>query len=247
MNNPETKASPGRSLLAAGRRTLAAVALGLLVMVAVAAMATVFGITSATQESKPWLGPLVVHSTMLAASLLIIGIITRGRFPVYGFKLPAGWSWVSRAGALSVAIGVLGSAVLRILPSQGLPDVPGLSFAQVVLFVWIYASICEEVLARGLVQGFASPLGNRGVSLFGIKLSLPVLTGAGFFALIHVPALGPGIHPLTLVVFLLFVATAGSVAGWFRERTGSLLPAIGVHALFNITGSLVETVADTIA
>ena len=242
MNELTTEDSRVKNLLSMVSRAARAVALGLLVMVAVACMATVFGITPNALKSTPWLGPLVVHSTMLAASLFIIAILSRGRLQTYGFRFPVGWSWLWRAVGISLATGVLGSALLALLPAQGLPDVPGLSFIQIVLFVWLYASVCEEVLVRGLVQGFVSPFGHHGISLSGIRLSLPVLTGALFFALMHLPALGPGIQPITLIAFLLFAATAGSMAGWFRERTGSLLPAIVVHMMFNIAGSLVDAV-----
>jgi len=242
MNNPISKDSPGKILLAAAGRTIGAVALGLVVLVAVTGMVVAFGITPASQEAKPWLGPLIVHSTMLAASLLIMVVLGRGRLQDYGLRLPGEWSWLWRAGGISLAVGVLGSALFRLLPSEGLPDVPGLSLAQIVLLVWVYASVGEEVLVRGLVQGFASPLGRHGIALFGIRLSLPVLTGALFFALIHIPALSPGVRPVTMTIFLLFTATAGGIAGWFRERTGSLLPAIVVHMIFNIAASLVDAV-----
>jgi membrane protease YdiL (CAAX protease family) len=63
-----------------------------------------------------------------------------------------------------------------------------------------------------------------------------VIISGLFFGAMHVvliPFMGPAAFPLiVLAVFL------GLVAGYYRERTGSLLPAIIVHSLFNIGGSL---------
>jgi membrane protease YdiL (CAAX protease family) len=43
---------------------------------------------------------------------------------------------------------------------------------------------------------------------------------------------------LAAVPIILVVVFLGLVAARYRERTGSLLPAIIVHALFNIGGTL---------
>jgi membrane protease YdiL (CAAX protease family) len=62
---------------------------------------------------------------------------------------------------------------------------------------------------------------------------LPVLFSGLYFGLMHVVAinkLGPPVIVLTTLL--------GLVAGYYREKTGSLIPAIIIHALFNIGGML---------
>jgi membrane protease YdiL (CAAX protease family) len=65
---------------------------------------------------------------------------------------------------------------------------------------------------------------------------MPVLVSALFFGSMHivlVKSMGPAAVPVILMAVFL-----GLIAARYRERTGSLLPAIIVHALFNIGGML---------
>jgi membrane protease YdiL (CAAX protease family) len=106
---------------------------------------------------------------------------------------------------------------------------------QIVVFVWIYASICEETLTRGLLQTLLK--GDARVGAAATRwLSMPVIVSALFFGAMHlvlVKSMGPSAVPVILLAVFL-----GLVAARYRERTGSLLPAIIVHALFNIGGTL---------
>jgi membrane protease YdiL (CAAX protease family) len=99
--------------------------------------------------------------------------------------------------------------------------------------LWLYfgvgASIQEEVIFRGLLQSF---LEQRWITLFlvfGASLSPAVLFAATLFGIIH---LGSG--PIVLAGAIVL----GLVAGELRRRSGSLLPAVIVHALFNLPGLL---------
>ena len=113
----------------------------------------------------------------------------------------------------------------------------GLTKLQTVLFVWIYASICEEALTRGLLQGLLSPLSRFGASFRGkLRLSVPVILSALFFGGMH--AILVGAIGGAVVGVVIFAVLLGLVAGKYRERTGSLVPAIIVHALFNVGGAL---------
>ena len=66
--------------------------------------------------------------------------------------------------------------------------------------------------------------------------SVPVLTSALFFGAMHV-VLWPILGPAALVVICL-AAILGLIAGHYREKTGSLIPAILIHAFFDIGGTL---------
>jgi membrane protease YdiL (CAAX protease family) len=119
------------------------------------------------------------------------------------------------------------------------PTGPGAGFTalQTILFIWIYASISEEILTRGLLQGYLSIAGRDVAGTSSrFRFSLPVVTSALFFGAMHavlIPAMGPGAIPI-----IVLATGLGLVAGHYRERTGSLLPAIIVHALFNIGGTV---------
>jgi len=94
--------------------------------------------------------------------------------------------------------------------------------------LWLYfgvaASIQEEVIFRGLLQSF---LEQRWVT--NSFPSPAVLFPAALFGIVH---LGSGAVVLAGAVVL------GLVAGELRRKSGSLLPDVIVHALFNVPGLL---------
>ncbi|MGB7584289.1 MAG: CPBP family intramembrane glutamic endopeptidase [Terriglobales bacterium] len=94
--------------------------------------------------------------------------------------------------------------------------------------LWLYfgvgASVQEEVIFRGLLQSF---LEQRWATLFVLRapLSPAVLFTAMLFGIIHMGS-GP------IVIVAAFVL--GLVGGELRRRSGSLIPAMIVHVLFNV-------------
>jgi membrane protease YdiL (CAAX protease family) len=187
-----------------------------------------------TESSPEWLGAFITHSFMCVISILIIIILTKGKPAEYGFSKGSFrlngriLLWVIPMAILSVA----GFFALR----SGAAGKPGLEFnpLQTVIFVWIYASAAEEIFTRGLLQGYLSPLGRYGINLSKrLRLSLPVLFSGLYFGLMHIVAIDKMGPPVILLTTFL-----GIVAGYYREKTGSLMPAIIIHALFNIGGTL---------
>ena len=67
-------------------------------------------------------------------------------------------------------------------------------------------------------------------------LSAPVLFGGLFFGAMHV-VLWTKMGPLAIVPMILATGL-GVVTGYYREKTGSLIPGVLIHGLFNIGGSL---------
>ena len=110
------------------------------------------------------------------------------------------------------------------------------SFLQVVIGVWIVASIAEEVFTRGLLQSFLAPLKGSGIRFPKVFLSVPVIFSATFFSLMHVPLLLMGMDSALGVSILISTWLVGLVAGYYREQSGSLLPAVTAHMLANIFG-----------
>jgi membrane protease YdiL (CAAX protease family) len=65
---------------------------------------------------------------------------------------------------------------------------------------------------------------------------MPVVVSGLFFGAMHltlIRLIGPGAIPIVLAATYL-----GLVAAYYREKTGSLLPAYILHVLFNIAGTL---------
>ncbi len=178
----------------------------------------------------------ITHTIMLVTSLLIIWFLSRRELSSYGFKrgffrmTPTILLWMIPTSVLSV---------LQFVASRsGAPtqDMVNLTRVQVVLFIWIYASVGEEIFVRGLLQGYLAPLERYRITLVGKSLSVPVLFCALFFGAMHV-VLWPKMGPLALVPMGL-AALLGVVTGYYREKTGSLVPAILIHGLFNVGGTL---------
>jgi membrane protease YdiL (CAAX protease family) len=219
-----------------------ALLLGLSVLAIAAAV--IMSIPNSPQlfEKYPWLMGFIPHTSMLLISTLILLIVGKGKLGQFGYKLPGSFN-IPQVIILPLVIGVIANVILNFMPGKDSFMPKGFSFGHIVVFIWLYASICEEIYTRGLIQGYLRPLTNRAVLIAGIRLSLPVIVGAVYFSLIHLMAFGKVGNPLTLAIFLIAAFILGLLAGYQLEKTGSLIPAIIVHMSFNISGTLVDRVA----
>jgi len=179
----------------------------------------------------------VTHTFMWLLSLIIIYILTKGKPQEYGFTkgdfhlTPKIFLWVVPTGILS-ALNFIGSRL-----TGEIEQANALLYLKDILFIWIYASICEEIFTRGLLQSFLSPLTKYGFMLAKKwRISLPVLFSGLYFGAMHI-VLVTRIGPAVIVVMTM-AAGLGIVAGYHREKTDSLIPAIIIHGLFNIGGAL---------
>jgi len=188
-------------------------------------------------KTYPWLSQFTTTTNVLILSILLILVLSKGKIATYGFALPVHMRllWIIVIGLL---LGFVSTLLTAVLPSKGLTFVEDFSFLQTVILIWIYASIGEEILTRGLVQSYLSPLSKNGFGVLGIFISLPVLLSAFFFGFMHLPLLTLGIDISTVSIVVVFAFMVGIAAGYFREKTGSLVPAILVHMFANIGGSL---------
>lgn len=177
----------------------------------------------------------VTHTVMLVLSVAAMWLVSKGRLDLYGltrgtYKFsPRILMWVLPMAVLSLA------STVALAGRQGKGSPFELTKLQIIVFVWVYASISEELLTRGLLQTLLSGNSRVGAGALG-KLSMPVIVSALFFGAMHlglVKSMGPVVVPVILLAVFL-----GLVAAWYREKTGSLFPAVIVHALFNIGGTL---------
>lgn len=224
----------------AGKKLRPAVSVLLLPLIVCAAIALIaLAVPKILGRSGLWifLPGFLTESTLLLCSLILSAGLTRGRIAAFGFtrgsfRLRAGFFlWIVPMSAVATlqVIGSPGGA------STGAPGTLGSPVA-VILSIWIYASLCEEIFTRGLLQSWLSPLAQHRIRLGKWALSAPVIASAIFFASMHL-VLWPKLGPVTVVVMLL-AALLGLVAGYYREKTGSLLPAVLIHSFFDIGGTL---------
>jgi len=190
----------------------------------------------AVEGSPQWMSVFINYAIMLAVSLILVLASSTGDPSRFGFTRPkVGGGY--RAGIIwGIVLGVLASSVTLTARAGGMSPLKGLSFVQIVLLVWILASVAEEVLVRGYVQSYLEPLMDRGFSVFRLRVSLPVIMSAVFFAVMHIILLATGTSFLTTYIVVVFAFFLGLVAAYQRERTGSILPAIAAHVSFNIGG-----------
>ncbi|MDH4222517.1 MAG: CPBP family intramembrane metalloprotease, partial [candidate division Zixibacteria bacterium] len=114
-----------------------------------------------------------------------------------------------------------------------------LSLTQVIIFIWIYASVSEEFLTRGLILGFLAPLSKRGIQIFKFRISVPVIVSALFFGFMHMGLITMGANTITMLIVILSAVILGIIAGYYREKTESIIPAIIIHMLFNVWGTII--------
>ncbi len=205
-------------------------------------------------DATPWLSRGDVSQvTYLVLSLCLIAVLSGWSFETYGFER-------ARAGKVlkPAVISIIISFVLIVLslialmatggPPGGEDQQPGTGsrLLKQILSIWILASICEEVFNRGLVLGFLSPLAAYGVRFGKWRITLPVAISAVGFGIGHLCLLGA--MDTRLVAFAVINATIlGFIAGYHREKTGSLLPAVAVHMTFNIVGGTISLILTSLA
>ncbi len=173
-----------------------------------------------------WLGALVYGVVILAVYLFAVRR-AGGDWAVLGFRSFAFW-WLPFIPVLAL-VQLLGMSIINlvlVLPFTGgtfeNPQIEALTggsalslrdFGLLLILVAVIAPIAEEIFFRGMLYPLLRQRWSPKVAI--------VINGF-VFALIHfIPLLIPG---------LFFV---GIVLAWVRERSGSIIPAILLHAAQN--------------
>jgi len=227
-------------------RIVVALLLGVLVFVLTSIIVMSIPGLPGLMETRPWLALCVNHTAMWVLSMLTIWMLSGGRFDSYGFKIATDIPG-KRIVLYGLGIGIASTIAEPCLAGKGLVPLGDLSFLQEVLLVWLYASISEEILTRGLLQGYLAPLAKHGLTVFRVRISLPVLVSAAFFGFMHLTQLAMGANVGGALIAVFFAFVLGIVAGHYREKTESLIPAILVHVLANAGGSLAGFVLGSLA
>ena len=116
------------------------------------------------------------------------------------------------------------------------PAMMKMSPLQVFIFVFIYASIAEEILFRGFLMNILKPLKIKGISILKRKISVPVIISAFAFGLGHLILITTGVGGLFLLKIVVFTTILGIVAGYYQEKYDNNAFAIIVHMSGNLMG-----------
>jgi membrane protease YdiL (CAAX protease family) len=130
------------------------------------------------------------------------------------------------------SLGILSFALLITIKAP-LPQFVTNSTILSILSVYVVLpAICEEVFMRGLIQEELSFL-EGSIRFRSLNLSTPVIVTAFLFGVMH-------LFPLDSKSFLNFLAPfiIGILAGYYKEKSGSLFPAFMVHASSNFWGGI---------
>jgi membrane protease YdiL (CAAX protease family) len=168
--------------------------------------------------------PLIIAITFLIAFILVL-LLARPPAGIteFGFRIPKG-RYVAIGTAVGLTLGVAVTFVSHLFPSKPPFDASRLTPSMIGFYFILCSPIQEEIIFRGLIQSMLERRWMITFSLFGGSLSGAVAFVAVLFGVIHLEA---GVAVATGAIIL------GLVAGELRRRSGSLLPAVIVHALFN--------------
>lgn len=165
---------------------------------------------------------------LLAASAGCVALAARPAIPWIGFGVTLA---VGLAGAIAaqsrertahplvtIAVALLGIAAFATI--RFISVVPPMHATPTVVTMVVGAAVAEELFFRRFMYG---ALARRG-------RTLAVVGTAIAFALVHVPAYGPGVVPIDLA--------AGLVLGWQRWATGSWTAPAVSHVAANLMAVL---------
>lgn len=185
--------------------------------------------------ARPWLVQALLKTALLLISLLAL-TLSDGTWAEWGFRRPEKPRWgpsLLRGGLLGAA----SSALIILTPARGMVWLRDLGLVGLVVWVWIYSSVTEEIFVRGWFQGFVRP-GNGPLRLGPWELEPGRALSALLFGSMHLTILRNGADPWTVAVIVLATTALGWCAADDRVRTGSLGPPIATHVAFNLGGFL---------
>ena len=192
----------------------------------------------------------ISHTIMLGLSIFLISFLKKKELIAFPFKKvkPKYYMYAILIAILSIIVSnIIATIIVKafgysIDPSgKGHALVANFSPLQFFLFVFLYASICEEFLFRGFAQNFLGPLTQNGFRVNkDIFISIPVIVSGILFGMAHLTLLttetsGPMI--LRIVIFTTFL---GLTAGYFQEKHKNILIAILVHMIGNLPGLIMS-------
>jgi membrane protease YdiL (CAAX protease family) len=199
-------------------------ALGTLLLLFTAAYGPAF-LTVALLKVRPFeaVPVIIVISLVVAIILIKVGSGNAGGFAQFGFRF-CHYRYIAAAIVFGVPIAWAVTILVNHLSSGPPPHEVSFRPWMTFLYFVVGAAIQEEIIFRGLLQTTLARQFPATLSFFGTSLSYATIIVALLFGLIHLE-----VNPITAAAAFVL----GLLSGELRRRSGSLLPAILVHAVFN--------------
>jgi membrane protease YdiL (CAAX protease family) len=191
---------------------------------------------AATGLTHATVSRILSNSVLALMSIAIMASCRDVTWREFGFQRASG-KWL-RFSAVAVMLGMVTTVVVKASGASGLDGALAGTSPLELLIVLLVATCVEELFVRGWIQGFLAPLQPNRVGIARFAVSVPVATGALVFGAMHLSLILREIDTTTVLCVLSFTTILGLLAGLARERTGSLVPAIGTHLAGNIGGIL---------
>ena len=196
-------------------------------------------------DAHPTLAHFITKTLLV---LFVVGAVLLDRqrtWADYGFRRAVrkvAWWTVGGVGAL---LGAAATTAILLTPARGMTFLREFGFLGMVLSVWLYSSLTEEIFVRGWFQTAVAD--ERSVALRQRALSGAVVASAFFFGSMHLTLFFRGADVLTALIIVPATTLLGLAAAIFRERYKCLLPAFVTHVAFNVGGVAAGVVVNVIA
>lgn len=190
--------------------------------------------------ATPWLPLPIVMAVSLFMAMILISIFSKLDFSHYGFKL-RGNLMILEALLCGLLIGGVTLAVVSFIPSKEL-TFGSPTFLERLCIFWLLPSITEEVIFRGLIQTYLSSSIPASFAVSRLRLSVAGLISAMLFGLVHLGLLTQGAGRMQTIATVVAALILGILAGYFRDKTGSLVAPVIIHTLFNVLGYIVASI-----
>jgi membrane protease YdiL (CAAX protease family) len=172
--------------------------------------------------------PCIIAIGALICFVLMLVLCASARFRLVDFGLrPPGLIYLRWALGIGVPLAASLGLLDHFCGGAGGP-LSGFSLPiwASVLYFGLGAPLQEEAIFRGLIQTAVRRTAPGDFRIVGgARISIASLAVAVLFGVVHIPV---GLFT-AVIAFVL-----GVLAGELRERSGSLIPAIIVHSLFNL-------------
>ncbi len=205
-------------------------ALGVMLALFVGCYVPAFGIVRVLRLSNESAVPIIIGASLLTALIISALFLAQGNWAARDFGLRlCGFKHLVSALVIGGIFGIIVAFASRHIRDHSPVRLDAFSAWQIALLFWIAAPIQEEVIFRGLLQSVAGRIVGVGLAPGRSPSLVATALVAVLFALIHLP-MGNATAALALLL--------GLTAGHLRASSSSLLPAVLVHSLFNIAGSI---------
>lgn len=184
----------------------------------------------------------IPNSFLTHSSILLLSI-----FVIYGFKKYVDYKFSLppfKKIFKPILLGILATIIVNISMAiltkafdynvEPHPLLTKMTPLQTFIFIFIYASISEELLFRGFLLNILKPLHVKGINILKRRISIPVIISAIAFGLGHLILITTGIGGLFLLRVVLFTTILGLIAGYYQEKYENNVFAIIVHMAGNL-------------